>query len=109
MTDDETPKSFDEHITFLSQHTNTVTKEVWSFMMNRVLEDGHNLDSGDVSYIVTGVCVGLFAHFNAVALVEGGETKEHIEKQMLENFNEWYKQALPDLVEQIKGKGKQND
>lgn len=109
MTNDESPKNFEEHQIFLTQMTSDISKKVWGFLAEQLNEHGAHLDQADVNYIFTGVCAGLFAHFNAILLIDGGESSEHVEKQMLENFNEWYKLALPSMAEQLKRKDKQSD
>jgi hypothetical protein len=106
MIADKPPKSFEEEQVLLGKHTNTITRDLWAYLNNRVLSIDETIDQAGLNYIMTGVVVGLFAQYNASLVVDEIEPREYAETKALKNFNEWYKIALPNLIEQLNGKVK---
>lgn len=97
------PKDFSEMHQRLSQETNKITHEVWSYLTNRIQSIDMTIDLPEINYIVTGVCANVFAHHNALMVLDELETMEHAEGSMPRNFVEMYKWALPRIMEKLKG------
>ena len=106
MTDETTPKTFEEYKLLLGDEINSISKDLWAYLHNRALSINQTVDQPGLNCIMAAVCSNIFAHYNALVFVDGVETREHVEKAMLKIFNENYKYALPKLIEQFQGKAK---
>lgn len=97
-----------EYLEVLTKYTNEVAKFIWEKIHEKLSQVvPREVDQADFNLIFTGVCVGLFAHYNAILVSEGLESAEFGEKQALENFSYWYKAGYPDLLKQVTDRKKE--
>lgn len=101
MSDNQVPTDYSAHVEKLQLRANEITNSLWSQLSSAIMPEEGSVDFADMNYIVTSVCVGLFAQHNALLFTSGVEGRPHAEVQMLENFNEWYKITFPSLVKQL--------
>ena len=106
MTTENPPPGYEEHMRELYDLVVAASGELWPLLA--AIIGGAN-DVADANYVTTSICARLFAYHNAIGFVELGESREHCESKMLENFKLCYDHEFKTMVEILQKEKKANE
>jgi hypothetical protein len=99
----EEPQSWEEHTKFLNNVVSETVQKIWPILSEAALSvDSGTPDKSGMNCVVTGVCANLLAHYTASMIAHGFEPKEYGAGKAIDNFNGWYKDSLPKILESLK-------